>query len=161
MGRLCSICTHPERPTIDRELAGGKGKREVSALFRVSEDAVTRHASGHLPARLVQAQAAEDVKQALDVVKQLQAINGATVQILTQARAVGDGGLALKAIDRIQRQLELQARLLGDLDDRPQINILISAEWADVRHVLLSALDPFPAARIAVAGALAGLDGPA
>jgi hypothetical protein len=114
-----------------------------------------------LPARVVKAQEAEDVKEALDVVQQLRAINGATLQILQQARAVGDGGLALRAIDRIQRQIELQARLLGELDDRPTVNILITPEWGLVRQALLVALDPFPAARIAVAGALSQLEAPA
>jgi hypothetical protein len=107
---------------------------------------------------MIKAQQAEDVKQAIDVVAQLRAINDATLQILSQARAVGDGPLALKAIDRLQRQLELQARLLGDLDDRPQINVLITPEWAGVRAALLGALGPFPEARLAVAGALAQLE---
>jgi hypothetical protein len=41
------------------------------------------------------------------------------------------------------------------------VNILVSSEWGLVRQALLVALDPFPAARIAVAGALSQLEAPA
>jgi hypothetical protein len=113
MGRSCSICSHPQRQAIDRELAAGAVLSKISAKFHVIHESLRRHRDSHLPARVIQAQQEEDVRQALDVVAQLRAINGATLQILQQARAVGDGGLALRAIDRLQRQIELQARLLG------------------------------------------------
>ena len=44
--------------------------------------------------------------------------------------------------------------LLGDLDDRPVVNVLVSPEWQQVRAQILAALDPYPEARFAVAGAL-------
>ena len=75
-----------------------------------------RHREQHLPKRLVRAAAQEDVRAALDVVAQLKAINGATLQVLTDARRANDGELALKAVDRVQRQIELQAKLLGEPD---------------------------------------------
>jgi hypothetical protein len=152
--RVCTVCTHPQRSQIDRELAGGAPHHELVALYRVSKDAVSRHSATHLPAQVVKAQAAEDVKQALDVLQQLKAINGATLQILQQARAVGDGDLALRAIDRIQRQIELQARLLGELDDRPQLNLVVSPEWQGLRQAVLVALVPYPEARLSVVDAL-------
>jgi hypothetical protein len=161
MGRSCSICSHPQRQAIDRELAAGGVLSKISTKFHVIHESLRRHRDSHLPARVIQAQEAEDVKQALDVVQQLRAINGATLQILSEARAVGDGSLALKAIDRLQRQIELQARLLGELDDRPQVNILVSPEWGLVRQALVGALVPYPDARVAVAGALSALEAPA
>jgi len=120
--------------------------------------AVQRHKDEHLPVVLVKAHEQEDVRQALDVVGQLKAINQATLQVLNQARQQGDGELALKAVDRVQKQIELQAKLLGELDERPQVNVLALPEWAQVRVILLSALEPHPEARTAVAARLMALD---
>jgi hypothetical protein len=156
--RVCTVCTHPERRAIDLALAVGTAKRELSALFRVSEDAITRHAATHLPATVVKAQEVEDVRQALDVVQQLKAINAASREILTAARKSGDGELALKAIDRIFKQIELQAKLLGELEQEGTVSILLAPEWVQVRALVLTALAPYPEARGAVAANLAKLE---
>jgi len=163
MPRPCSICQHPERAGIEAALVAGKPHRAIGAAWCASRDAVTRHGA-HLLVPLKQAQAvqsatAESVAQALDVVQQLQVINAASLTVLREARQVGDGELALKAIDRVQRQIELQAKLLGELDERPQVNLLVAPEWLTVRAALLAALAPYPEARTAVATRLLALEG--
>ena len=95
------------------------------------------------------------MRQALDVFQQLKHINAAALTVLRDAKAAGDGELMLKAVDRVHRQVELQAKLLGDLDDRPQINVLVSPEWVALRGQIVQALAPYPEARLAVAGVLA------
>jgi hypothetical protein len=80
------------------------------------------------------------------------------VAILHEARQAGNAETALKAIDRVQRQIELQAKLLGELDERPQVNVLVSSEWISIRTTLLAALGPYPEARAAVATQLMALD---
>ena len=67
--------------------------------------------------------------------------------------------LVLRTYDRIQNQLELVAKLIGELNDQPQVNILIAPEWLTVRAALLSALAPFPEARRAVAERLLLMEG--
>lgn len=119
----------------------------------MSESAVYRHRE-HLPKQLVKAQEQEDVRQAIDVVTQLKAINGATLAILKEARADKNGELALKAVDRIQRQLELQAKLLGELQQEGTINVTVSAEWLTLRAVVLQAIRPYPEAAQTVRRAL-------
>ena len=121
--------------------------------------AVQRHKDEHLPRALVTAQAEEDVRQALDVVGQLKAVNGVALAILKEARQMRDGELALKAIDRIHKQLEFQSRLLGDLDERPVVNLVVSPEWLGLRGAILRALDPYPAARLALAEAIGATNG--
>jgi hypothetical protein len=104
------------------------------------------------------AQQTAQTEQALDITKQLRAINGVSLTILEEARRSNNPTIALKAVDRIQRQLELQGRLLGELDDRPVVNVLVSPQWVTIRSALLSALEPFPDARTAVARRLRALD---
>jgi hypothetical protein len=67
--------------------------------------------------------------------------------------------LVLKTAARLQPQIELLAKLIGELDERPQVNILVSPEWIAVRAALLEALTPHPEARAAVAGCLLQLEG--
>ena len=93
---------------------------------------------------------------ALDVVEQLKAINSASLAILEEARDAGELGLALKAIDRIHRQVELQAKLLGELDERAAVNVTLSPQWLELRAVIVGALETHPEARKAVLRAIEG-----
>lgn len=136
----------------------GETFRHIAPRFGNSTRALQRHKADHLPAALVKAAEAEDVAHALDVVKQLKVINGAAVAILADARRAGRPETALRAIDRIQKQIELQAKLLGELDERPQINVLVSPEWIALRSHLVGALIPFPDARAALARTLLQLE---
>jgi len=155
MSRTCTVCTHRDRHAIDAALVAGTPNRRIAAQLDLSEAAVRRHAAEHLPASLVAAAGADEVRQALDVLAQLKQINASSVAILAEARRAKDGDLALKAVDRIHKQIELQAKLLGDLDERPVVNVLLSPEWAQLRGQLVAALQPFPEARVAVAAVLA------
>src|SRR3954451_12797559 len=158
MPRVCTICTHPDRPAIDMMLVNGRSLRDIAGRFSISKSALERHRAEHLPATMVKAQEAEDVAHAIDVVKQLKAINTACLAVLGDARKAGDGELVLKAVDRVQRQIELQAKLLGNLDDRPQISLVTAPEWLVVRATLLQVLQGYPEARAAVAASLLALE---
>jgi len=155
MPRQCSVCAHVSLHAINTALIAGGTLRDIARQFGLSKDAVARHQADHLPTALVAAAGAEETRRALDVLQQLKTINAAALTVLRDARTAGDGDLALKAIDRIHRQVELQAKLLGDLDERPVVNVLLSPEWQRLRGQLVAALAPFPAARVAVAAVLA------
>ncbi len=159
MPRVCTICTHPDRAAINAALLAGTPLRSIAEHNGVSATALHRHKEEHVPATLAKAHEVEDVRQALDIVAQLKAINGAALTVLGEARRSGNGELALKAIDRIQRQIELQAKLLGELDDRAQVNVVVSPEWLTLRAAIFAALVTHPDARLAVAGALVALEG--
>ncbi|HEV2460371.1 MAG TPA: hypothetical protein VGS80_18605 [Ktedonobacterales bacterium] len=158
MPRVCTICSHPQRPAIDAALVASTPYRAIARRFRVSKDAVARHGAEHIPAAISHAQEAREEAQALDVVKQLKAINGVALEILNTARRQSDPDIALKAIDRIHRQIELQAKLLGDLDELPIVNVLLSPEWVTVRSALMAALALHAQARQDVVTALVALE---
>jgi hypothetical protein len=158
MTRSCTCCTHPQRADIDRALIAGGALRNIAERFGLSTTALHRHKSDHLPPAMVKAAELEDVAHALDVVQQLRAINAASLTVLKEARAAGDGALALKAIDRIQKQIELQAKLLGELQDGATVNILVSPEWLAVRSALMTTLTRYPDARLAVVESLTALE---
>ena len=179
MPRACSVCSHPDRAAIDKALVAGEPAPRIAALHRVSEDALLRHRANHLPKLLAQARDRETAREtdratalaeqaeareiaqathAIDVVRQLRAINAAALGVLEDARERQQGELVLKAVDRVHRQVELQAKLLGELDERPVVNVLVSPQWLAVRAAMLDALRPFPEARAAVADRLVALE---
>lgn len=158
MPRACTICAHAERAAIDTTISAGRSYRNIAQQYGVGYTAVARHASEHIAAAVASSQSAKREGAALDVVAQLRAINGAALAVLQDARKARDGELTLKAIDRLQRQIELQAKLLGDLSDAPQVNITVTPEWVTLRTVILTTLAPYADARAAVAYALARLD---
>ncbi len=156
MPRTCTICTHPEVHSIDGTLVAGQSFRNIAEQYGKSATALFRHKSDHLPAVLVTGQAVREEAHALDVVKQLRDINAATLAILEDARDTHQPALALKAVDRVQKQIELQAKLLGELQDGQTVNVLVAPERVSLRATILVALVPFPDAREAVVEALNG-----
>ncbi len=151
MPRSCTICEHPERAVMDRALAAGASNRSVASLCDVSEAAVRRHKANHLPAKLVIAEKAAEVAQADDLLEEVCGLQARTLAILEAAEETGELRTALAAIREARSNLELLAKLLGELDERPQVNILIAPE---VRHAIVAALAPYGEARLAVANAL-------
>ena len=64
--RRCTVCDYPERHGIDEALVSGAPYRSVAKRFGLSESAVYRHKSEHLPAHLLKAREAEEVHNRLE-----------------------------------------------------------------------------------------------
>jgi hypothetical protein len=63
--------------------------------------------------------------------------------------------LILKTSQRLEGQLELLAKLLGELQEGPTINnILVMPQWQTLRSVILGALQAHPQAKLSVVEAL-------
>ncbi len=157
MPRTCTICSSEKRAEIEAAIVAGTSYRNIAERYGTSPPAITRHAAEHIAQEVKQSQAAKEEMQGLDVVKQLKTINAVTLAILQEARAEKRNGMALFAIDRVCKQLELQAKLLGAIDT-PQVNIYVTPEWHTLRQTIIAALVPFPDARVAVAGALTQME---
>jgi hypothetical protein len=158
MPRACTICTHDDREQINAALVAGQPYRTVADRFGAAPGAVLRHRMAHLPVALTKAQEAVEVARAdtlLDQVRQLQA---KALAILTRAEQTGDLRTALLGIGQARGCLELLAKLEGELDERPQINVLLSPQWLLVRTVVLEALQPYPDARAGVTARLRALE---
>ncbi len=152
MPRSCTVCAHPRRDEIDEALVAGESSAEIAGRYRtIGERAIRRHKANHIPARLVMAQAAEEVAQADTLLGQVRDLQRRALEILDKAEEAGELRTALGAIREARGNLELLAKLLGELDERPVMNILVSAEWVSVRTAMMEALGPYPQAQVAVA----------
>ncbi len=171
MGRRCTICYHPDRTSIDQALVSGQPYRAIAKQTGTSSSALFRHRENHLVEQIARAEAesraqgkaffeqqqatkAGELRHAIDVVQQLKAINATCLEVLKQARSDRKPSLSLRAVDRIVRQIELQAKLLGQIQEGPTINVAVLPEWHSIRRLVADALQPYPEARVAVARAL-------
>jgi len=106
---------------------------------------------------LLKAKEIEEVAQADDLLKQARHLQAHALDILERAEKGGDLRTALAAISQARGNLELLGKLAGELDERPVVNLNVSAEWQELRAVIVGALEPHPAAHKAVLRALEGV----
>jgi hypothetical protein len=154
MPRRCTICGHKSRAKIDQALVERQAFRNIAAQFRVSTSALVRHSDDHLPSALVKAQEAKEAADADALLAQIVGLRDEGLGVLEKAKEAEDLHTVLNAIKVTQGTIELLAKLAGQLRDAPTINLVLSAEWQAVQANVLTALDPYPDARLAVAHAL-------
>jgi carbonic anhydrase len=154
MPRRCTVCDHSQKHSIDAALISGSPYRSVAKRFELSESAVYRHKTEHLPAHLLKARKAEEVAQADDLLEQVRNLQTHALDILERAEQTGDLRIALAAISQARGNLELLGKLAGELDERPVVNLNVCAEWLELRAVIVGALGPYSEARGAVLRAI-------
>ena len=151
VSRKCTICTHPQRAEIDRELAEGRSIRDIARRYSVSRPSLHRHRT-HVQDAVQRAVEAKAVQVGVSVLDRIRELNREARALLEEARSKGRYAAAVQAIGAATRLLELEAKLLGELDERPsvQVALVASPEWARLRAVVLEALAPYPEARAAL-----------
>jgi hypothetical protein len=112
MSRPCSVCQHSEAAAIAQALAKNAPVRELQRRYGLTKSAINRHALHCVPVAVQLAQAATTAEPILHQVRDL---NRRTLRILQAAERSGDGQLALSAIAQARKNLELCARLSGEL----------------------------------------------
>lgn len=134
MPRPCSICVHPKAATINADLLSGVTYRNVADRYGMSTTTIVRHkvhiakalekaknAASKLTIAAAEKQAAKiadrEVAHAETVLDRLIAYHRTIQELLTEARESKDHVGALRAVQAGLKQLELEARLLGELKD--------------------------------------------
>jgi hypothetical protein len=154
MTRTCTICAHPQREAIDRVLITGGSYRDIAGHYELSKSAVQRHVLDHLPAELAKAHEAEEVTEADKLLNEVERLHQLALAMLSKAAASSDWRTALSGIREARGCLELLAKLRGQLDERPVVNLLVVPENVATRTTIMRALMDYPDARAAVVAAL-------
>jgi hypothetical protein len=160
-GRPCSICQHPDAPSVDQALVNHRPFRRISVQFGVSLSAVIRHHDDHLPATLAAATAAEETARADDLLDQVKGLRNKALSLLLAAEKSGDLKTALMGVREARACVELLAEMMQAIDRRPTLNVLLSPEWLQVRAVVLDVLRDDPGRRLALVERLEALERPA
>lgn len=183
MADTCSVCAHPKRKAIERAVLAGEPLRTVADRFGPSKTTLIRHRDAHMAkavaevtaARAAEVEAAEtDVRAAMveagqTTLQRVRTLGDVAAKCLARVTGKLDGAHLepgdLADIDFPAREvaalmgqslkaLELQAKLLGELQSGTQVNVLVQAERAEFVRVVLGALADEPAALAKVAAAV-------
>jgi hypothetical protein len=156
--RTCTICSHPARETIDSSLVRRVSYRNISKRFGVSETALSRHLNDHLAEYVQRALATYGEEKGIRVLDKLSGIVQRLEAFLDKAEADEDGlGFRATAAE-LRKQLELTAKLQGELQQEGTTNITLNPEYLELRSAILVALEPHPDAAEAVSRAMLELE---
>lgn len=115
-----------------------------------------RHRVAHLSPALIAIQQQRERRRGVKLTDRLEAVLLKVENLIELAEADKQPAMMLSAAKEFRSGVELIARLSGELDERPQIvvNLAASPELAAIISLLMSALAPYPDARIAAAQVL-------
>lgn len=111
-GRKCTICVHDARESIDLACITSGNIAAVSRDFAVSEDALRRHASGHLGSQLRRALATVELAPLASTARRIHEIGLRAGEASERAYEAGNTQLGARLGDAALRaELALAARL--------------------------------------------------
>jgi transposase-like protein len=158
MPQRCTVCSHGDRRAIDRLLVRNeRANRRIAARYGLAATSLRRHRDRHLAKTLAKAQAAGEVVTADELLLEVRQLQERAEGLLETAESSGDLRSACAAIREARGCLELLAKLLGELQDSPTVNVLVSPQWQAIQQVLAEVLAPYPEVARKVAAALRGL----
>lgn len=168
MGRKSKIEAHPQSEEIIRRLTSGEEYSKIVEDFPdIRYQDLDYYAENKLPEILSKS---KDLKALADEIEQADVHKGDTYLQLVI-------GLQKKALDALELQdassdpkswamvsrevrgyLELLGKALDRIRDTPpaQVTIINNLEWVELRTVIITALDNFPEAKLAVVNAIRG-----
>jgi hypothetical protein len=152
--RTCTICSHAAREEIDSSLVRRAPYRKIAQRFSVSETALSRHLNEHLADYLQRALSEYSVKKGVKVLDKLTAMLDRLEAFLDEAENNRDAKEFVIVAGELRRQLELLAKLQGDLEQAGTLNIYLNAEWIELRTAIIQALEPHPHVRADVLRAI-------
>jgi hypothetical protein len=133
--------------------------QQYAARVGCTRQSVDRHIKGHLPDALLAASDIATVADGDSLLSELKKVRERTFSLLDKAENAADTrayGPPSGYLREIRAQLQLLAELEGRIASQPTINIAVSAEWIELRTVIISALDPYPQAKEAMIHAIRG-----
>jgi hypothetical protein len=152
--RVCTICSHPAKESIDSALVRRTPYRAIARRYRVSTDALSRHLNDHLADYVQQALRKYGLEKGVKVLDKLNATLNRLDSFLDEAEGKRDAREFVIVAAELRKELELLAKLQGDLQQEGAVNINLHPEWLTIEATIGVALEPYPAAREAVVSAL-------
>jgi len=102
----------------------------------------------------VQGSMAARLENASNFLDQLREVRSRAANLLDQAEEAQDLRAAGTFLKELREQIRLWAELEGKLASQPQVTIINSPEWVELRTVIIQALDDFPDAKKVVVDAI-------
>lgn len=159
MTTRCGACLHRQSGAIDAAIRAGEPATRIARAYGLSRYVVGRHRDAHLGATPTASTTFVDPDTSVEALdRRLVALQAILTDAVDQAVRTGKTSALLGASRELRATIESVARLRGQLNERPTVNLLALPAWQHVSSRLLAALADFPEARTAAARALAGGD---
>jgi hypothetical protein len=173
-GQACTVCEHADRASIELGLANRVPIRVLGKRYGLHHDAVHRHGRNHmtpeLHAQLMTRGRMTPVElenlrvtESEGVLQHLVAVRGRLYGLMDAAEEQDDYKSAATVGTAIHKNLEITARLLGDLRTgtvNVTNNLLVMPEFHALRTSILHSLRAHPEARSDVVKALRHFQSP-
>jgi hypothetical protein len=156
--QLCTVCSHDHSHEINVALVNNGGNRRIATQYGLSEAAVRRHRAEHIPQLLVEARHAKKAAEANDLLARVMFMVEKLEVWLDRAEKAYEYREVRAFAGEWRQQVELLAKLAGQLQQEGTTNIHLSAEWLQIEAVIVSALDPYPEAQSALVRALSEVE---
>ena len=125
-GRRCTVCWHEARPEIEAAIIGKHRQQDIANRFGLSKSAVGRHSRNHMDKGMVQAQRAEieRLQGSGSIEDRLDAMLKKAEDILWKAETASSVDTQIRALAECRKQVELLAKVIGQVKDETTIQIL-------------------------------------
>ncbi len=125
-GSRCRVCAHPRLDQIEAELVkAGTVRRALARSLGIGRMSLQRHAQLHLPERLKRAaEAAKRAPAAQETLQKLADLNTLAKGVFTKGYNTENLTAAVSALRELRKIVELEGRLLGQLNDGSTTNVL-------------------------------------
>lgn len=121
MGRLCTVCTHPECLDIDEALLEhATGYRDIGRRFGVEWHSLIRHEHNHLRSSLRQSQEVQSMASVEHLTARMAELEAYVTGVLERNAEDGDDRVVLLAVREGRGNVEVLAKLgpLGAVEQR-------------------------------------------
>jgi hypothetical protein len=157
MARTCTICRHAKRHEIDRALVEGVSALQLAEQYKLARSSMQRHEAKHLVEKMAKAANSREARDVVEAVKLVEVARDMLAKLQRLANNAEDNKDirgAVAAIGKIPDFLRILGEIEGRLQAHGTVNIAVAPEWSALRAAILSALQPFPDAAVAVSLAL-------
>jgi hypothetical protein len=121
MGRLCTVCTHPERQEIDLALLRhAESYRAIAIRYGMPRSNLINHQNNHLRITWEVSKGLQAMLSGDNLLDKLSALDEQTLEMLAEARHGGDLRTALTAVRESRGNIEAFSRIgpMSDIERR-------------------------------------------
>ena len=107
----CTICQHPQRTEISLAIQQGRHRKEVAERYGLSPSALARHIRKHAP----KAPEPEPIPGLPNLASRVEWMYAQSAEAYQSAKTAADPGTQFKALQRLEKHVEMQAKLVGSI----------------------------------------------
>jgi len=151
------VCNHEAADEIDRRVRIETNIEQIANDYSISAQSLRRHVrANHHIRDVTTIPTTAELATSGDILREIAEHHKEAIRLKGLAESEGDLKTALLGIDKALKCLDLVAKIQGQIQTHPTVNVgvIMNTEWVELRTVIVNALEPYPMARSAVLDAI-------